>query len=236
MGTLPLWDHTDPLLRHVAELINSIDRAVPPPIYDPAIVLDTSPSRLYVDKTARIDSFVKIEVGMATVVCRLVHVASFVHLGIGGGVLILEEGASCASGVRLVTGSNVAGEGHGCSAISPTSIFKKSFVHLKPNATCFVNSAVMPGVTIGEEAVLLPGGIATCDIPDGETWGGVPARKIKGRKALIPVGEVRLYNRFDIPYEPTLVKDFCCTEEGCGKPAVEPVDFASAYLDFQDGA
>ncbi|PWV58837.1 acyltransferase [Plasticicumulans acidivorans] len=48
-------------------------------------------------------------------------------------------------------------------------------------ATVGVNATVMPGVSIGRGAVLLAGAVATPGtvIPDGEMWGGVPAKRIK---------------------------------------------------------
>ncbi|MCG5512180.1 DapH/DapD/GlmU-related protein [Ectothiorhodospira shaposhnikovii] len=44
-----------------------------------------------------------------------------------------------------------------------------------------INCVVMPGVTMGAGAVLAPGAVATTgtNIPAGELWGGIPARKIK---------------------------------------------------------
>ena len=36
-------------------------------------------------------------------------------------------------------------------------------------------ATILPGVTIGQNAVVAAGGVATKDIPPGEVWGGVPA-------------------------------------------------------------
>jgi serine acetyltransferase len=36
----------------------------------------------------------------------------------------------------------------------------------------------MPGVTIGEGSLIAAGSIVTRSVPDGEVWGGVPARRI----------------------------------------------------------
>lgn len=151
--------------------------------YEPLVILNLQV--LYVDNPTRIDSFSKLECGMGIYVGKYVHIASFCHLGIGGGLLILEQGSSCASGVKIITGSNLPGIGHGCSAIDPNAIIKRSFVHVKRNATLYTNSVVCPGMTIGEGAVVLPGAVVTEDVPDGETWGGLPAKKIAKEKVFL---------------------------------------------------
>lgn len=144
--------------------------------YNPIIKIREG--RLFCEHPCRIDSFSKLECGEGMYIGKYVHIASFTHLGIGGGLLILEQGSSCASGVKIITGSNQPGEGHGCSAIDPKAIIKRSFVHVKRNATLYTNVVVCPGVTVGEGAVVLPGAVVNKDVPDGETWGGVPAKRI----------------------------------------------------------
>lgn len=47
-----------------------------------------------------------------------------------------------------------------------------------------MNSAVHPGVRIGAGAVVGMGAVVLADVPDGETWAGVPARRI----AAVPAG------------------------------------------------
>ena len=158
-------------------------------LYDPIVTVKSE--RLYMSLPVRIDSFCKLECGEGMYIGKYCHVASFCHLGIGGGLLILEDGSSCASGVKIITGSNQPGEGHGCSAIDPAAIIKRSFVHVKRNATLYTGVIVCPGVTIGEGAVVLPGAVVTKNIPKGETWGGIPAKKISKVGFILAVDEVR---------------------------------------------
>lgn len=145
-------------------------------IFDPVIALQRHTIR--VARSARVDSFVKLEGAGRMFLGPHVHVASFCHLGIGGGLIILEEGASCGSGARLISGSNVPGRGHGCSAIAPDAVFARSFIHLQRDATVFAGATVLPGVTIGENACVAAGAVVRTDVPAFEIWGGVPARKI----------------------------------------------------------
>ena len=42
---------------------------------------------------------------------------------------------------------------------------------------------VLPGVVIGDRAVIGAGAVVTKDVPEGETWAGVPARNIKKQGA-----------------------------------------------------
>lgn len=141
-------------------------------------VIMTQPKAITIGANSRIDSMTKLEGGISMTIGRYVHVASFCHF-LGGGVTTLEDGSACASGVKLISGSNVPGIGHGCSAVAPDAVVSRSFVHLKKNAIIFANAVILPGVTIGEGAVVAAGAVVGRDVPDGEVWGGVPARCLK---------------------------------------------------------
>ncbi len=147
------------------------------------------PDKILVARTSRVDSAVKIEGGEGVLIGGMVHIASFCHLNIGGGQLLMEYGSSAGSGVKIITGSNVPGPGHGCSAIDPAAVIKRSKVHIKRNAVLFVNAVVLPGVTVGEGAVVCAGAVVTKDVPDYEQWGGVPARFIKKLEQLVTTHE-----------------------------------------------
>lgn len=51
-------------------------------------------------------------------------------------------------------------------------------VHVGKRAYVSMNASVHPGVTIGREATIGMGAVVLRDVPDGETWAGVPARRL----------------------------------------------------------
>ncbi len=54
-------------------------------------------------------------------------------------------------------------------------------VIIKDGCDIGVNSCIMPGVTVGEGAVVGAGAVVVNDIPPYEVWAGVPARRIRKR-------------------------------------------------------
>jgi galactoside O-acetyltransferase len=133
----------------------------------------------------RIDSFVKLEGGEGLYIGRGVHIASFAHVGIGGGKVFLGDFSAVASGARIVSGSNQL-NALSMSASAPQDIQRvaKAETRLERYACVLVNSVVLPGVTLHEGAVLAAGGVATRDIPAWELWGGVPARRMRKREVV----------------------------------------------------
>ena len=57
--------------------------------------------------------------------------------------------------------------------------FKKIPISIGNN--CWIGSGViiLKGVSIGNNCVIAAGAVVTKDIPDGEIWGGIPAKKIE---------------------------------------------------------
>lgn len=72
---------------------------------------------------------------------------------------------------------------------SDFDIFGK--INIKDWSYIGAGSQIMPGVTIGKGALVAAGSIVTKSIPDGEVWGGVPARFIS---------TVEQYIERNIPY------------------------------------
>jgi acetyltransferase-like isoleucine patch superfamily enzyme len=71
--------------------------------------------------------------------------------------------------------------GSHCSIYSWSTIDdKKGKVLIRKNAKVGTHSVVMPGVTVGENAIVGAFSFVTKDVPDNATVVGVPARVIKG--------------------------------------------------------
>lgn len=64
------------------------------------------------------------------------------------------------------------------NSFGPVTI--KDYVFIGPRAI------ILPGVTVGKAAVIAAGAVVTKDVPDGQVWGGVPAKKISDRKIKNP--------------------------------------------------
>jgi acetyltransferase-like isoleucine patch superfamily enzyme len=108
----------------------------------------------------------------------LIHAAFGTHIGSQIAVAaIIRDHPLVYFGNRTTMGQNAVITAH---AITHDEIVFEP-VRIGNNAIVGVNCVVMPGVTLGENAVLAPGSVATAHtkIPANELWGGAPARKIK---------------------------------------------------------
>lgn len=162
-------------------LPRALPRARPAQFFDPLVILGEE--RLWAAATSRLDSFSKLECGLGMTIGAGVHAASYSHLGIGGGITILEAGTSFASGSKVISGSNVPAPGRSCSAVAPGNVVEKYFAWIQRDAVLFAGAIVTPGVTVGTGAVIASGAVVLEDVPAGEIWGGVPARRIGGNWA-----------------------------------------------------
>jgi acetyltransferase-like isoleucine patch superfamily enzyme len=145
-------------------------------------VVQLNPGKINIGRGSRVDSFVKLEGGEGLVIGRYVHIASFAHIGIGGGTTLIEDYAAVASGGKVISGSNQT-DAPTMSAVAPRSLQRvvRMMTTLGKWSCVCTNAVVLPGVKLGEGAVLAAGAVAVKDIPDWEVWGGVPARFIAKR-------------------------------------------------------
>ena len=74
--------------------------------------------------------------------------------------------------------------GSHCAIYSISTIDNKTGpVFLKKNCRIGSHSTIMPGVTVGENAVVGAHSFVNKDVPDWATVGGVPAREVRGRRS-----------------------------------------------------
>jgi acetyltransferase-like isoleucine patch superfamily enzyme len=54
-------------------------------------------------------------------------------------------------------------------------------VRIGARASIGANCTILPGVAIGEDAVVGAGSVVTRDVPAGEFWAGVPAKRVRAK-------------------------------------------------------
>jgi acetyltransferase-like isoleucine patch superfamily enzyme len=59
--------------------------------------------------------------------------------------------------------------------------YRTGRVEIEANAMLGANCTVLPGVRVGEGASVSAMSLVNCDIPPGQVWGGVPAKRIAAR-------------------------------------------------------
>ena len=113
--------------------------------------------------------------GMTQWYWRVVGVENFKlgeHVEIGSFTIIdAKEGVTIENNVKI---------GWNCSIFSISTVDgKKGKIILKKNCKIGANSVIMPGITIGENAIVGANSLVNQDVPANEIWTGTPARKIK---------------------------------------------------------
>ncbi len=114
---------------------------------------------------------------------RGVNIGKHVFMG-GGSVLdrvkpeliTIEDYVSIAGNVVILTHSNPT---QPLREILGSSADIKKPVKIKRGAWIAVNCVILPGVTIGENAIVSCGSVVNKDVPDHTIVGGVPAKFIK---------------------------------------------------------
>jgi acetyltransferase-like isoleucine patch superfamily enzyme len=93
-----------------------------------------------------------------------------VFLDLGG--ITIENNVLIAPKVSLLS------EGHPVSSTDRQSLVP-GHIHVKKNAWIGAGAIILPGVTIGENAVVAAGAVVSKDVPANTIVGGVPAKTIK---------------------------------------------------------
>lgn len=119
--------------------------------------------------------------------CKFFHVGKF-KMGSGGVInfncyLDNRRGIFIGKNVGIAHNTKIYTLGHNID--SPKFETKGAPVIIEDNVFIFSNSLIMPGVTIGEGAIVLAGSVVTKDVPSRVVVGGNPAKIIRQRTAEI---------------------------------------------------
>jgi acetyltransferase-like isoleucine patch superfamily enzyme len=155
-------------------------------VHDPHLSIFLNEHAIRIGAHSRVDGLVKIEGGQGVTIGEHVHIASFSHLNVGGGELVFGDHSGCSSHVVICSGMT--------DLMFPFVSAAEPEHHLHPlrmktvighYVVIFANATILPGVTIGDMAVIAAGAVVTHDVPAGEVWAGCPARKISDRGQII---------------------------------------------------
>jgi acetyltransferase-like isoleucine patch superfamily enzyme len=88
-------------------------------------------------------------------------------------------GITIEDNVLIAPKVNLLSEGHPLAPENRQSLVPGP-IRIKKNAWIGANATILPGVTIGENAVVAAGAVVSKDVPDNTVVGGIPAKIIKG--------------------------------------------------------
>jgi len=155
-------------------------------LIDSGVVIRYHPEKLTIGDYSHIDVRVQLEIHEKMRIGSYVHICPNVYLQ-SGAELIIEDYACVSNGSRIYTTSNTYGSKKGefvsLSSNAPKEFqrFKKGTVKICRNAFLGIDSIVLPGVVIGENAIVGAGSVVLNDIPPNTIAAGIPAKVIKQR-------------------------------------------------------
>lgn len=152
------------------------------------------PEVISIGNSVIIDDYVFIMGGPKTTIGSFIHIASFTSIT-GGGEFIMEDYSALSGGIRVYTGNeDYTG---GCmtnpAVPAPYRTPIRSFVHMKKHAIVGANSVILPGVVIGEGAVVGANSLVTKSCDPWTIYFGNPAKALRRRPSETILGlEARL--------------------------------------------
>jgi maltose O-acetyltransferase len=150
-------------------------------IHEHCVILNPQVIELF--SGCRVDSFVKIEGGQGVTLGENCHIASFSHINAGGGRVIMGNHSGCASHVVICGGATDIT----MLATTPQdgNIAQRLVTTIGEFVCIFAGAIILPGVTIGDGAVVAAGAVVTRDVEPFAIVAGVPARVVGYREAFV---------------------------------------------------
>jgi acetyltransferase-like isoleucine patch superfamily enzyme len=150
---------------------------------DEGVTIRYHPAKLSIGKYTHLDTHSQFELYERLRIGDYVHICPNVYIQSGDKVFI-DDYACVSNGTRIYSKSNTYDGSEGLVSLSSNAPvknqrFKSGKVHIKRNAFIGVNSVIMPGVVIGENAIVGACSLITKDVPANTIVGGVPAKVIK---------------------------------------------------------
>jgi len=107
----------------------------------------------------------------------------FIRLGkkvfINSGCMFMDRGGiTLEDGVFIGPGVNIITENHAEQPELRHNVYTRPIL-IKRNAWIGASAVILPGVTIGENAIVAAGAVVSKDVPDNTIVGGVPAKIIR---------------------------------------------------------
>lgn len=131
-------------------------------------------------------NILQMNIGHKVVIHRNCEIRSGLNITIGEGTIIGDNTILDGNG-GIVIGNNVNVSSNSSLYSSQhmvqSSLFEGEYKEIKVGDRCWIssNTVVLPGVIIGEGAVLASGAVATKNLDSFTVYGGVPAKEIKKR-------------------------------------------------------
>jgi acetyltransferase-like isoleucine patch superfamily enzyme len=139
------------------------------------------PDRIQIGDRSQIDESVRIYAGEGVELGRHVHLAFLSSIS-GGGSCVIGDFVGIGAGVRILTGSEEIEGGLTNPTIPPEfRRVRRARTVIGAHALIFTNSIVLPGVTIGEGAVVAAGSVVHRDVPPWSILAGNPLVRIGTR-------------------------------------------------------
>lgn len=123
---------------------------------------------------------VKIDYRAEILSPQCVEIGNRVYIGkgctfVGDGGLTIGDDCMIAAGCRITTKNHVVQKEQVYSELG----YRLEPVSIGNNVWIGYDAVILPGVSIGEGAVIAAGAIVTRDVPSYEIWGGNPAGSIR---------------------------------------------------------